>query len=51
MRRVGDASLSHNYRADSVELQRRYLVEINDENNGAAGRYNPLIIYAIQCEE
>jgi len=51
MLRVGDVNLSHNYRADSVELKRRCLVETNDENNGAAGRYNLLDIYAVPCEE
>ena len=51
MPRVGDASLSHNCRADSVELKRRSLVETNNENNGAAGRYNLLNIYAVPCEE
>lgn len=51
MPRDGDASLSRNYRADSVELKRRSLVETNDENNGAAGRYNLLNVYAVACEE
>lgn len=51
MQRVGGASLSRNYRVDSAELKCRSLVETNDENNGAAGRYNPLNIYAVQCEE
>ena len=49
MQPVGDASLSRNYRADSVELKRRSRVETNDENNGAAGRYNPLSIHAAPC--
>lgn len=47
MRRVGAASLSRDYRADAAELKCRSLVETNEENNGAAERYNLLDIYEV----